>query len=234
MKDGLYVTIRTTLGTFSNGTQTSDPVATSGGNATATLIAEAVAGTAVVDAFIGLITASSSSGTINVTFTLTSAPASPSGLKAVAGDTKVTLSWTANTETDLAGYNVYRSAFSGSGYTKVNTGGLVSKATTSYIDTGLTNGTTYYYVITAVNSSSLESSYSSQVSATPYTLNTQLGDVSGDGKVDGTDLISLGTAFGSRSGDANWNQYADFNSNGRVDGGDLVIFGWYFGKGVTW
>lgn len=234
VKDGLYVTIRTTLGTFSNGTQTSDPVATSGGKATVTLNTAAVAGTATVDAFIGLITASSSSGTINVTFTLTSAPASPSGLKAVAGDSKVTLSWTANTETDLAGYNVYRSSFSGRDYTKVNTGGLVSKATTSYIDTGLKNGTTYYYVITAVNSSSLESSYSSQVSATPYTLNAQLGDVSGDGKVDGTDLTNLGAAFGSRPGDANWNQYADFNSNGRIDGGDLVIFGWYFGKGVTW
>ena len=73
-------------------------------------------------------------------------PAAPTGLTAVGGNTVVNLDWTANTEADLAGYNVYRFV-SPSTYTKVNTSLLTSPA---YIATGLTNGTLYTFVVTAV------------------------------------------------------------------------------------
>jgi fibronectin type 3 domain-containing protein len=74
----------------------------------------------------------------------------------------VVLTWE-ESSTDIVGYNVYRSTVSGSSYTKL-TSSTVS--TESYTDETVVGGTTYYYVVTAVNSSSVESAYSSQVTAT--------------------------------------------------------------------
>lgn len=91
-------------------------------------------------------------------------PAAPTGLTATAGDGQVSLDWANNTESDIAGYNVYRSTTSGTGYTKVNVG-LVSSS--AFLDTGRTNGTTYYYVVTAVDTGQLESGFSNQAFATP-------------------------------------------------------------------
>ena len=59
-------------------------------------------------------------------------------------------------------YRVLRSTTSGSGYTAVATG----LTATTYTNTGLTNGTTYYYVIAAVNACGTGAN-STQVSATP-------------------------------------------------------------------
>jgi fibronectin type 3 domain-containing protein len=87
------------------------------------------------------------------------APAAPTGLTATAGNAQVMLAWTASA--GATGYNVKRSTTSGSGYQTVS-----SPTTTSFTNGGLTNGTTYYYVVTAVNSSG-ESSASAQASATP-------------------------------------------------------------------
>ncbi|MGB8225261.1 MAG: right-handed parallel beta-helix repeat-containing protein [Sedimentisphaerales bacterium] len=92
------------------------------------------------------------------------APAAPTGFSADAGDATVSLNWNDNAEGDLDGYNIYRSTTSGSGYSQLN-GSLLSSS--DYTDNSVTNGTTYYYVVTAVDTSSNESAYSSQVSATP-------------------------------------------------------------------
>ncbi|MDP2923520.1 MAG: hypothetical protein Q8O30_07390, partial [Candidatus Omnitrophota bacterium] len=94
----------------------------------------------------------------------TTAPNPPQGLSAVAGDTKVDLSWTTNTEPDLAGYNIYRSTTSGLGYAKINAS-LIT--TTTYQDTGLINDTTYYYVVTAVDTVGNESEHSNEAVAIP-------------------------------------------------------------------
>ena len=91
-------------------------------------------------------------------------PAAPTGLAAVRGHTKVDLDWNDNGESDLAGYNMYRSTTQGGPYTKVN-GSLVTVS--DYADTGLTNGTTYYYVVTAEDSGTNESGYSNEASAIP-------------------------------------------------------------------
>jgi fibronectin type 3 domain-containing protein len=63
----------------------------------------------------------------------------------------------------VSGYNVYRSTTSGSGYTQVNSGLITS---TSFVDTAVTGGSTYYYVVTAVDSTGVESAYSTEASAT--------------------------------------------------------------------
>lgn len=91
-------------------------------------------------------------------------PAAPTGLVATAGDGVVSLNWNDNGEPDLAGYNVYRSTNLGGPYTKIN-GSLA--LTSDYSDTAVTNGTTYYYVVTAEDSAVNESGNSSEVSATP-------------------------------------------------------------------
>jgi fibronectin type 3 domain-containing protein len=72
-----------------------------------------------------------------------------------------TLTWNANTETDLASYNVYRSTTSGVyGAALAN----VPAGTVSYMATGLQTGTTYYFTITAVDSAGNESPHSTEVS----------------------------------------------------------------------
>ena len=91
-------------------------------------------------------------------------PSPPTGLAATPQNSQVSLDWSDNSEPDLSGYDVHRSASPGGPYTKVN-GPLVS--TSDYVDTGLTNGTTYYYVVTAVDTGSNESGNSSEASATP-------------------------------------------------------------------
>ena len=86
-------------------------------------------------------------------------PEIPTGLTVTAGNAQVTLSWTA---ADYAtSYNVKRSTASGGPYTTVG-----NVTTMSYVNTGLTNGVTYYYVVTALNAGG-ESGNSGQVVATP-------------------------------------------------------------------
>jgi DNA/RNA endonuclease G (NUC1)/fibronectin type 3 domain-containing protein len=85
--------------------------------------------------------------------------AAPTGVVATAGDTQISLTW--NSVSGATSYNVKRSTTSGSGYATI-----ASPTSPTYTDTGLTNGTPYYYVVTAVNVGG-ESSNSSEVSATP-------------------------------------------------------------------
>ncbi|RKP53163.1 glycoside hydrolase family 5 [Cohnella endophytica] len=84
----------------------------------------------------------------------------PTGLTATAGNAQAALSWTA--ASGAASYTVKRATTSGGPYTNVAT----ALTATSYTNTGLTNGTTYYYVVSASNASG-ESPNSAQVSATP-------------------------------------------------------------------
>ena len=86
-------------------------------------------------------------------------PSAPASLTATPGNTQVSLSWSA--VTGATSYNVYDSTSSSGSYTKV-----ASSTNTNSTVTGLTNGTAYYFVVTAVNNSG-ESGYSNQASATP-------------------------------------------------------------------
>jgi fibronectin type 3 domain-containing protein len=87
-----------------------------------------------------------------------SVPSVPTGLNATAGNQQVSLSWTASN--GATSYHVKRGTQSGGPYTQVT-----APTTTSDTDAGLTNGTLYYYVVSAVNSAG-ESGNSSEVSAT--------------------------------------------------------------------
>ncbi len=91
-------------------------------------------------------------------------PGAPVNLQATPGNQSVSLSWTApfnNGGSAITSYNIYRATSSG-GEALVKSG----VTGTSYTDTGLTNGTTYYYEVTAVNGVG-EGGSSNEASAVP-------------------------------------------------------------------
>jgi fibronectin type 3 domain-containing protein len=96
-----------------------------------------------------------SSTALNPTLTI---PLSGTG---VAVTHSAALSWTASTSV-VSGYNVYRSSVSGGPYTKLNSS---LDAGNTFTDSSVSSGQTYYYVVTAVDSNSMESIYSNQATA---------------------------------------------------------------------
>jgi hypothetical protein len=88
-------------------------------------------------------------------------PPAPASLTATAGNAQVTLNWGAAAGADS--YNVYRATTTGGPYNSPIASGLTS---TTYNDTTVSNGTTYYYVVRAVNPAG-ESANSPEASATP-------------------------------------------------------------------
>ncbi len=88
-------------------------------------------------------------------------PGVPSGLAAVAGNAQIALSW--NASSGATSYSIFRgTTVNGEATTPVVTG-IIG---TSYTNTGLTNGTTYYYKVKAVNSAG-SSAYSNEANAKP-------------------------------------------------------------------
>ncbi|MBN2783725.1 MAG: RICIN domain-containing protein, partial [Pontiellaceae bacterium] len=90
-------------------------------------------------------------------------PSAPVGLSAVDGDGKVRLEWSANSETDLAGYSVARASSSGGPYQVIASGVSGSAFTDITVD----NGSIYYYVVTAVDAALNESGRSVEVTGVP-------------------------------------------------------------------
>jgi len=97
----------------------------------------------------------------NATPSAPTAPAAPTGLSATAGNAQVSLSWTASS--GATSYNVYRGTTAGGESATAIATGITS---TSYTNTGLTNGTAYFYKVKAVNGAGT-SGYSNEASATP-------------------------------------------------------------------
>ena len=91
------------------------------------------------------------------------APSAPTGVVATANAVSVSLSWTASTATDLAGYNVLRSDTSGGPYSLVARG----LTTNAFTDKSANQARAYYYVVQAADKSLNRSGNSSQVAATP-------------------------------------------------------------------
>jgi hypothetical protein len=104
-----------------------------------------------------------SSGSLSFVSNATNGPfaASVNGNGIAAPQHSVNLSWNASTST-VTGYNVYRGNQTGGPYVAVNSS---PEPGTSYVDNSVSTGQTYYYVVTAVDSSGTESVYSNQVQA---------------------------------------------------------------------
>jgi hypothetical protein len=152
----------------------------------------------------------------------TTGPSVPTGLAATAGDRQVSLSWNASTDSvGVSGYDVYR------GGTRI-----AQTSGTSYIDTGLTDGTTYTYTVAAYDAAGNTSAQSGPVSATPVAPSGHFGTVaSGQGSLpagyprpDATCAAEVRSAPENRPGNVaanhtmpannganvNWNHETDF------------------------
>jgi hypothetical protein len=150
-------------------------------------------------------------------------PPVPTNLTATAGNAQVSLTWSASS--NATSYNVKRGAANGGPYTQ-----LATATSPSYTDTSVTNGTTYYYVVSAVDSAG-ESANSAPVSAIPSippptTFGTWT-NVTPSG-VNLTDLLDCGN-YGADTVQADpsnpSNIYAEFNCQGIWKSTDY---------GVTW
>ncbi len=104
----------------------------------------------------------------------------PSNLTASVTNNNVALTW--NTVSGATGYNVKRSTSSGGSFTTIAS----NISANSYIDTTVTPGTTYYYVVSAITST--ESGYSNEVSVAVQSSNPVID-------VTSQDLVKVGDEF---------------------------------------
>ena len=157
------------------------------------------------------------------------APTTPRNLQAAAGDAQVTLSWLAPAEdggSAITGYRIYRGTASGDLTLLPAT---VQGSARSHTDTGLSNGQTYYYQVTAVNAVD-EGPRSDEAFATPAagitdTANPMIsiasptqgeefattsvavaGTASDDVAVDRVELSTDGTSWILASGTTSWSR----------------------------
>ncbi len=101
-------------------------------------------------------------GSISVISNASNSPANAS-LSGIGVDShSVALSWSPSTSQGIVGYDVYRSMVPGGPYNQMNSS---LDPTTTYTDSAVQAGTTYYYVTTAVDSGGVQSAYSDQAEA---------------------------------------------------------------------
>jgi carboxypeptidase T len=158
-------------------------------------------------------------------------PGAPAALTATPGNGQVGLAWTA--ASGAVGYSVHRGTASGGPYTTVksNLGG------TSFTDTGLTNGTAYFYVVTATNGVG-EGPSSNEASATPAapppvvtftSIAAQDGWVleSGEttntgGSIDGTASTTSALRVGDATSDRQYKSVVSFDTSAIPDGATIL------------
>lgn len=133
-----------------------------------------------------------------------------SGFTSNASAGSVGLAWDPNSESDLAGYKAYYRTSSTTYGTPIDVG-LVTRTTLM----GLVPGVTYYFVVTAYNTSGLESGFSNEVS---YTIPISICDLNNDGYVDEADVRE----FIIRMWNATLTSAYDFNKDNDINVLDVV------------
>ena len=136
---------------------------------------------------------------------LMSAPAAPTGLVATAGNAQVALTWTASS--GATSYKINRSTTNGGPYTNIAT-----VTTSSYTDSAVTNGTTYYYVVTASNSAG-QGPPSIQSAATPAMPTVVPAAPASVNAVDGASHVTV--SWAAVSGATSYNVYRSTTQGAR-------------------
>jgi fibronectin type 3 domain-containing protein len=138
-------------------------------------------------------------------------PATPTNVATAASFGQVTLTWLA--ADGAASYNVYRSTTPGAESDTPYQTGLASLL---YVDAGLTNGTTYYYQVTAVNSSG-ESLRTTEIGATPQPFTAKINFTSNSKQVPTGYTNDLGSVYGARGNGLTfgWNASNTVNARDR-------------------
>jgi fibronectin type 3 domain-containing protein len=137
-------------------------------------------------------------------------PGAPTLNSATGGTNTVTLSWSAPTNSGgaaISGYRIYRSTASGT-ETLLTTLGTQ----TSYTDTGLSAGITYYYQVTALNSVG-EGSRSAERAATPTAAATTPGAPTLNSATAGTNTVTLAWSAPTNSGGSAITGYRIYRSS---------------------
>src|SRR5438034_305768 len=159
--------------------------------------------------------AGAASGEVSVT--PATQPGAPQGLSAAPGDATVSLTWSppsSNGGSPITNYRVYR-GFTSGGETLLTTLGVV----TSYSDTAVTNGVTYYYEVSALNNVG-EGPRSSEASATPVAPPTVPGAPRDLGAVAGDATVALVWSSPSADGGSPITQYKIYR--GTTSGGETL------------
>ena len=150
--------------TFINGTQVLtnfDIFASAGGQNVATICQFTTSANSTNAVVIQFVTTKNNAQVNGIEILPVSPPSTPTGVSATPGNGQIVVGWVA--AAGATSYNVKRSATSGAETTVTNL------ASTGYTDLGLTNGTTYYYVVSAVGATG-ESTNSTEVSTSPTGL----------------------------------------------------------------
>jgi len=125
--------------------------------------------------------------------TIYTLPKRPTGLKLVQGTGSVALNWTANTESDLTGYKIYRGTNPGSGT-------LLAEGvkTNTYTDLTAVDGTTYYYTVSATDAE--DESYRSDEAANKINYTALPGKVEAEAytSMSGIELESCSDTGGGK------------------------------------
>jgi fibronectin type 3 domain-containing protein len=140
----------------------------------------------------------------------TTPPSAPSDLSASPSNGTVALSW--DGVDDASTYNVYRDTASTNSISGSPLDTDVSE--TSYEDSDATNGTTYYYRVTAVDSADNESDGSSEVEGIPFAPPSDLAGTSRDAEI--------GLSWVPAAGAARYNVYRSTSSTDGIDGEPLA------------
>ena len=161
---GHSTVLSTTLKNNSSSNITVSNISLSGPGLTASGVSSGQILTANQTATLTVSFAPTASGTANGSVTITSTAAnSPttvlaSGTGATATSHSVALAWAPSTSI-VSGYKVYRGTVSGGPYAQLNPNLNVP---TSFADTNVSSGMTYYYVVTSVDATGNESAYSNE------------------------------------------------------------------------
>ena len=170
--------------TVSRGTSASGPFTAVSTNKTAANFTDPGTGLTAGTSYYYVVSSCNASGTCvsanstpAVSAVSCSSPGVPSGVNATAGIGRVTVSWTASTGSPTS-YTVSRRTGTTGSFTVIKTGATG----TSYVDSNVTNGTTYYYEVAAQNGGGACSSASSGASsaATPRNCTVLFGNASND------------------------------------------------------